>query len=63
MKDNMNVQDIVSGLTGPGAEFEMEVRETGGVELRMFRNGPKTLSELYRDSGSRFAERCSTTPS
>jgi long-chain acyl-CoA synthetase len=53
----LNVQDIVSDLTGPGAEFEMELRETGGVELRMFRNGPKTLPELYRDSAARYADR------
>ncbi len=51
------MQDIVSGLIGPGAEFEMETRELGGRDLRMFRNGPKTLSELYQDSAARFGER------
>jgi long-chain acyl-CoA synthetase len=51
------VQDIITALTAPGADYEMEVRNTGGVELRMFRNGPKTLSELYRDSATRFADR------
>ncbi len=49
--------DIISVLTAPGAEFELVVREFDGIPMRTFRNGPRTLAELYSRSAATYAKR------
>ena len=39
---------FIAALTGPGAPHELEDIVVAGVPMRAFRNGPKTLADLYR---------------
>lgn len=39
---------FIAALTGPGAPHELEDITVAGVPMRAFRNGPKTLADLYR---------------
>lgn len=42
--------EATAQLTGPGAPWELETRTIDGVELRLYKNAPKTLPELF-DAG------------
>ena len=48
--------DIIARLTAPGAPFEMETVELGGIPCRIFKTCPRTLTQLYRQA-TRHADR------
>ncbi|WP_062270582.1 class I adenylate-forming enzyme family protein [Endozoicomonas arenosclerae] len=41
---------VVSGLTQPGGQFEMEDTQNNGIQYRSFKNAPATLTEIYEAS-------------
>ena len=46
----MGLKEAYGQLTAPGAPFEMEMLEIGGRMVRAWKNGPKTLVELFQAS-------------
>ncbi|MET0373064.1 MAG: class I adenylate-forming enzyme family protein [Rhizorhabdus sp.] len=50
----MTMQDAFAALTAPGAEFEI-VEDSDG--LRVFRNAPRTLTDIYEASAGQYGER------
>lgn len=50
-------EDAFEVLTRPGTEFEIVEENVGGVPMRAFRHGPRTLTDIYQKSMSRFGER------
>lgn len=47
---------MILALTAPGAPHELEEIDVGGVAMRAFRNGPRTLAALYRAAAA-FGDR------
>jgi len=43
-------QQAIAALTAPGQSYELETLELGGRRLRVFRNAPRSLRELFADS-------------
>ena len=43
----MTRDEAIAALTAPGEPYELEWVEENGRRVRMFRNGPRTLRELY----------------
>ncbi|MCY4453254.1 MAG: class I adenylate-forming enzyme family protein [Immundisolibacterales bacterium] len=53
----LTYEEAVAVLTAPGAEFELDTENIGGVAYRVFRNLPTSLREVYdqarRDHGDK----------
>ena len=45
-------QQAISALTAPGQPYELEISEVGGRWLRVFRNAPRSLRELFEQTVS-----------
>jgi long-chain acyl-CoA synthetase len=45
-------QQAISALTAPGQPYELEIAEVGGRRLRVFRNAPRSLRELFEQTVS-----------
>ena len=43
------LRDAAEQLTGPGAPFEVERRQTNGVELLAYKNAPATLRDALAE--------------
>jgi hypothetical protein len=52
----MSIAEAHAKLTAPGARFEMETLDIRGVPTRTWKNGPKTLQEVFA-LGRSFGER------
>ena len=48
----MTRDEAIAALTAPGEPYELEWVEENGRRVRMFRNGPRTLRELYEQTAS-----------
>lgn len=59
MSGNASYDTIRETLTAPGAPFELSTREIEGAPLRVYRNAPQTLGDVYR-AADQFAERIFT---
>lgn len=40
-------EEVVATLTGPGGPFELETRLVHGVDLRVYRNAPRSLRDVW----------------
>ncbi|MGI9281086.1 MAG: class I adenylate-forming enzyme family protein [Endozoicomonas sp.] len=47
---------VISGLTQPGGQFEMEDTQINGIQYKSFKNAPVTLTEIYQTSVTAFGD-------